>query len=73
METPIAEIKRDLGVHRVFRTKSFIFRYDDMGVTVFHETLRWGTFVQTLMFVQGVNSLNDGAEFILAYLKKVGG
>ncbi len=72
MET-LADIKRDLNTHRVFRTKSYIFRYDDMGVTVFHETLRSGTFVQNLQFVQGVNSLSDGAEFILSFLKKVGG
>jgi hypothetical protein len=64
-------IKKDLSNHKVFRAGSYIFQYEDLSLTVYNETLRNGVFMKNRMFVQGVNSIIDSAEFIESFLGKV--
>jgi hypothetical protein len=71
MEPLRSRIKRSLNNHSVFRHGTHTFRYDEMSLTVYSETLRTGLVMQNLLFVQGVNGVNDAAEFIESFLKKV--
>jgi hypothetical protein len=65
-------ISRDIINHNVFRTAIHVFRYEDMSLTVLHESPSNGAFVQHLMFVQRVNSKKDAVDFIDGYLGNVG-
>lgn len=65
------KIKKDLANHKTFRSGNYIFQYEDLSVTVYSETLRHGIFMKNRMFVQGVNSTNDAAEYIESFLGKI--
>jgi hypothetical protein len=65
-------IGRDIGNHSVFRTALYVFRYDEMSLTVLKERPFEGSFIQTLAFVQPVNSKKDAVDFIASYLDKIG-